>query len=219
MGKKQRHTGRADPIHGPPSKKRKVDDPTSTTIHHLRIRKAGESMAFMQIIYSILFQDRLPLAPDPEPTIVDLEAEDVASDDLNIRPSHDATSEHETRLSKYYVKPQSSYRGYTVAQDGEEFKEMKARFSNSISPDPIEEFTPSVKQRATNYENSIPPKINLARLTTKSKMKGKIPTVRRLVTLVEPIFLTFMNFSPALVWWELLHHPTLLETMRTILYP
>jgi len=213
MGKKQRNTGnatsertllgRADPTRGPPSKRRKVDDHTFTPVHQSRIRKAGESMAFMQIIYSILFQDRLPLAPDPDPTFVDLEVEDVPSDDLNIRPPHDATSEHETRLSKYYNKEQSSYRGYTVAQDGEEFKEMKARFSNSIDSDPIEEFTPDdcpmgiVKRRVEGFENG--PKVDFTRVTTKSKMKGKTFTVRRLLTLLEPIYLILMNFSQALV--------------------
>jgi hypothetical protein len=188
------------------------------------LRKQVSLWLLSKIIYSILFQDRLPLAPDPEPTFVDLEAEDAPSDDLNIRPSHDASSEHETRLSKYYAKQQSSYRGYTVAQDGEEFKEMKARFSKSMDSDPIEEFTPDgcpkglVKGRVADYENG--PKLDLSKVTTKSKMKGKIATVRRLLTLVEPIFLIFMNISQPLVWWELLHHPALLDTsIRMILYP
>jgi len=160
-------------------------------------------MVFMQIIYSILFQDRLPLAPDPDPTFVNLEVEDVPSDDLNIRPPHDATSEQETRPSKYYIKEQSSYRGYTVAQDGEEFKEMKARFSSFIDSDPIEESTPDdcpigiVKRRVEDLENG--PKVDLAKVVTKSKMKGKTLTVRRLLSLVEPIFLILLNFSQALV--------------------
>lgn len=164
--------------------------------------------------------------------MIDLEGEDVASDDLNIRSSHNTTSKPETRLSKYSFTPdvrtKSSYLGYTVAQDGKEFKEIEAQYSKIPDSDPIEAYTPDnpprgfVKEQVVNYEKNAGTilKVDFTKLTTKSKMKRKMSTVRCMLTLAKSMSLILMNFSAALIWSDLLHRPVPPETMTyKIIYP